>query len=172
MKKKVPGFTIVALALLTATIAGAQTQRTPPTPAQAIRGQFTNLNKEVLDMAKDFPAEKYNYRPGPDVRSFAEVMVHIASGNVYGAKAGRGEQVKWDELEPKDYATKDAVVALVEKSINDAAATLKAIPDEQFSRTLAPWMAVIEHEAEHFGQLVAYYRVNGIVPPESRPKTN
>ena len=124
-------------------------------------------------MARDFSAEKYNYRPGPGVRSFGEVMVHIASGNVFApAKAGRGEQVNWDELDAKNYPTKDSIVALVQKSIDDAGATLKAVPDEQFAKTLAPWMAVIEHEAEHFGQLVAYYRVNGIVPPESRPKGN
>jgi len=159
--------TALSMALISAATLAAQG---PRTPAQSIRANFTQLNKEVLDMAKDFPPDKYNYRPGEGVRSFAEVMVHIASGNIYGAKAGRGEQVKWDELDPKDYKTKESIVALVQKSVDDAAATLKATPDEQFSKTLGPWMAVIEHEAEHFGQLNAYYRVNGIVPPQSRPQ--
>jgi hypothetical protein len=42
-------------------------------------------------MAKDFPDDKYDYRLKPEMRSFSAVIVHIASGNVYAAKAGRGE---------------------------------------------------------------------------------
>ena len=42
------------------------------------------------------------------------------------------------------------------------------IPPERFHTTLAPWLAVIEHNAEHYGQLIAYYRANGVVPPSSR----
>lgn len=170
MKRTVTALTISALAWLAVSTASAQAPRKPPTPAQAIRGNFANLNKEVLAMAKDFPEDKYDYRPGKDVRSFGEVIIHIVSGNVFGAKAGKGENVKWDELDPKDYKTKAEMVAALEKSIDDATATLKAAPDDKFKETLFPWMAVIEHEAEHFGQLNAYYRVNGLVPPQSRPQ--
>ena len=53
-------------------------------------------------MAKDFPADKYNYSLKPAMRSFGAVIVHIASGNVYAAKAGRGENVNWDELDPRN----------------------------------------------------------------------
>ena len=146
----------------------ANAQGAPPTPAEAINRNFVGLNKTVLEMAKDFPADKYDYRPGEGVRSFGEVLIHIASGNAYAAKAGRGEKVNWDELDPKNYKGKDQIVAALEKSINDSEATLKTVPKEKFSQTLAPWLAVIEHEAEHMGQLIAYYRVNGLVPPQSR----
>jgi DinB superfamily len=121
-------------------------------------------------MAKDFPDDKYDYRLKPDMRSFGAVTVHIASGNVYAAKAGRGENVNWDELDPKDYKTKAAVVVLLEKSIADANATLKSLPDDSFAKTVEPWLGVTEHSAEHYGLLVAYYRANGLVPPESGPK--
>ncbi len=56
----------------------------------------------------------------PEMRSFHDVLVHIASGNVFAAKAGRGEKVKWDELNPKDYPTKAAVVAMFEKTAAEA----------------------------------------------------
>jgi hypothetical protein len=121
-------------------------------------------------MAKDFPDDKYNFKLKPEMRTFGAVLVHIASGNVYAAKAGRGEKVNWDELDAKDYTTKAAMVALVEKSMGDADATLKALPDVSFAKTVEPWLSVIEHSAEHYGLLVAYYRANGLVPPESRPK--
>ncbi len=121
-------------------------------------------------MAKDFPEDKYGYRATKDVRSFGEIVVHVASGNAYAAKAGRGEKVKWDEIDPKGYATKAAAVALLEKTIVDATATLKATPEDRWAKTVEPWLDVIEHAGEHYGQLVVYYRNNGMVPPESRPK--
>jgi hypothetical protein len=144
-------------------------QPKPTTPAENIRQYFTSGNDQVLEMAKDFPEDKYQFRLKPEMRSFGDVIVHIASGNVYAAKAGRGEQVKWDELDPKNYKTKADIVALLEKSIRDANATLKASPEGP-KKILEPWMGVMEHSAEHYGLLVAYYRANGLVPPASRPK--
>lgn len=158
----------IGLMFATGAILFAQTQR--PTPDQAINRLFADINRRVLDMAKDLPEAKYSHKPSADARSFGDVIVHIASGNIYAAKAGRGEKASWDELDPKDYKTKEAIVALLDKSITDATASLKAIPADYFSKTLFPWFAVIEHEGEHYGQLVAYYREMGLVPPESRPK--
>ena len=121
-------------------------------------------------MAQDFPEDKYGFRPQKEMRSFGEVVVHVLSGNVYAAKIGRGEKANWDEVDPKLYPTKAQIVAAMVKSIADATEALKSTPDDHFHQTLAPWLAVIEHSAEHYGLLVAYYRVNGMVPPDSRPK--
>jgi uncharacterized damage-inducible protein DinB len=143
-------------------------QGTSPTPAQDVRGHFIGLNQKIMAMAKDFPAADYGYRPAQGVRSFGDVVVHIASGNIYAAKAGRGEKVRWDELDPKAYKSKAEIVAALEKSIQEATATLQAIGDDRFATTLDPWLDVTEHAAEHCGQLVAYYRARGLVPPQSR----
>ena len=142
----------------------------PSTPAKSFAAQFEDVNRRLLAMAKDFPEDKYGYRATKDVRSFGEIVVHVASGNAYAAKAGRGEKVKWDEIDPKGYATKAAAVALLEKTIADATATLKATPEDRWTKTVEPWLDVIEHAGEHYGQLVVYYRNNGMVPPESRPE--
>ena len=139
-------------------------------PAKAIQANFMDVDRKVLEMAKDWPADKYGYKLRPEMRSFGEVMVHVASGNVFAAKVAKGEKVKWDELDPKNYPDKAAVVALLEKSFADSEAVLKSWPDEEFSRQIEPWLDVLEHSAEHYGLLVAYYRANGMVPPESRPK--
>jgi hypothetical protein len=159
------------LLLLAAGFAFAQAPQTPPSPARTIRNMFADVNRRILEMAQDFPVDKYSFKPKPEMRSFGEVIVHVASGNVYAAKKGRGENVKWDELDPKNYKTKAEIVALMKKSIDDADATLKTWPDDAFAKTIQPWTSVIEHSAEHYGLLVAYYRLNGIVPPESRPKS-
>jgi hypothetical protein len=138
------------------------------TTAESVRGYFASVNNRILAMAKDFPEDRYDYKLKPEMRTFGAVIVHIASGNVYAAKAGRGEKVNWDELDPKDYRTKAQVVALMEKSISDADAALKNVPDQSFAKSVEPWVGVIEHSAEHYGLLVAYYRANGLVPPASR----
>jgi hypothetical protein len=142
----------------------------PPSPAKQIGNTFAYVNKNILDMAQDFPAEKYDFRLRAEMRSFGEVIVHVTSGIVYAAKKGRGENVNWDEIDAKNYKTKDQIVALLQKSIADATTTLKSVPEESFTKNLNPWMSVIEHSAEHYGLLVAYYRANGMVPPASRPK--
>jgi uncharacterized damage-inducible protein DinB len=160
----------VALALALLFVGSALGQRQSPTPTQSISRNFDSINQRVLEMAQDFPADKYDFRPTKEVRSFGEVLVHVISGNVYAAKAGRGEQVNWDELNPKDFKGKAEIVAALQKSITDADVTLKNTPEERFSKTLRPWIDVLEHNAEHYGQLVVYYRVNGMTPPASRPR--
>lgn len=156
---------LVTIALFCGQVAGQS--QVPNTPEQ-VRAHFRSVHQRLLEMAKDFPEDKYGFKLKPEMRSFGAVMVHVASGSVYAAKAGRGEKVNWDELDPRNYTTKAAVVALMEKSIADAEATLKAVPDGDFARTVEPWLEVTEHSAEHYGLLVAYYRANGLVPPASR----
>ncbi|MGA2877909.1 MAG: DinB family protein [Bryobacteraceae bacterium] len=153
--------------LLTSAFTFAQA---PSTPAKSFTEQFQDVNRRLLAMARDFAEAKYGYRATKDVRSFGEIIVHVSSGNAYAAKAGRGEKANWDEIDPKGYTTKAATVALLEKTIADANATLKATPADRFTMNVQPWLAVIEHAGEHYGQLVVYYRSNGMVPPESRPK--
>jgi uncharacterized damage-inducible protein DinB len=164
--------TVISLATLLAITSPLwiKAQRQPPSAAQAIRGHFVAVNQSILEMARDFPEAKYAFRATPEVRSFSEVIVHVLSGNVYAARAGRGENAQWDEVDPKAYKTKAEVVGALEKSIQDATTTLKTIADDRLATTPEPWLAVVEHSAEHYGQLVVYYRVSGLVPPASRPK--
>jgi hypothetical protein len=170
MNRSVTAVPIAVLALIAAVPMFAQGQKQPPTPAQSIRNTFKYVNGKILEMAQEFPEDKYSFRPKPEMRSFGEVIVHVQSGIVYAAKAGRGEKASWDEVDPKLYPTKAEIVAAMEKSLNDATEVLKNVPDDRFNETLNPWLSVIEHSAEHYGLLVAYYRANGLVPPESRPK--
>jgi hypothetical protein len=161
---------VCSVALLATTVLPALAQNAPRSTADSMRRTFSRVNRIVLDMAKDFPEDKYDFRLKPEMRSFGEVLVHIASGNAYAAKAGRGEKANWDEIDAKDYKTKAAVIDLLQKSITDSEAAIKALPDDAFTKNVQPWLSVTEHSAEHYGLLVAYYRANGLVPPESRPK--
>lgn len=143
----------------------------PKTPADTLKRSFDYINNKVLEMAQDFPADKYNYKLKPEMRSFGSVIVHIASGNIYAGKAGMGEKVKWDDQEQDaaKYPTKAACVEMLKKSIAAANAAIKANPEGP-DKNLQPFLSVLQHSSEHYGLLVAYYRANGLVPPESRPK--
>ncbi|MBV8834056.1 MAG: hypothetical protein JO097_16315 [Acidobacteriaceae bacterium] len=144
-------------------------QSKTPTAAESLTQTFDYINQKVLVMAQDFPESKYEYRLKPEMRSFRELIVHIASGIAYAAKAGRGENVQWDELAAKDYATKADCVALMQKWIAEANTALKQNP-EGLHGSLEPFLSVLQHSSEHYGLLVGYYRANGLVPPASRPK--
>jgi hypothetical protein len=169
MKNWVAVGVLAMMTLAVATAAFGQ-EGVPRSTAKEIRDDFMDVDRRILDMARDWPPDKYDYKLKPEMRTFGAVLVHVASGNVYAAKAGKGEKVKWDELDPSKYPDKSSVVALLEKSFADSEAVLKSWPDAQFTKTVEPWLDVLEHSGEHYGLLVAYYRANGIVPPESRPK--
>jgi hypothetical protein len=164
---RVAGYTM--LAILAAASAPAQS-KPPQTAADRLGAQFHQIHKQILDMAKDFPEDKYGFKLKPEMRSFSDVIVHVASGVQYAAKAGMGEKVKWDEIDAKKYHGKAEVVALLEKNIADANAALQKNPMGP-SGNLEPFLDVLEHSAEHYGLMVGYYRANGLVPPESRPKS-
>jgi hypothetical protein len=148
----------------------ASAQQASNDSMKAIVGTFDGVHKQLLEMAEDFPADKYGFKPKPEMRSFGEVLVHVFSGTTYAAKKGRGDDVKWTELDPKQFNGKAAIVEGFKKAIADADQTFKNLPASRFSSNPEPWLSVIEHSAEHYGLLVAYYRLNGLVPPASRPK--
>jgi hypothetical protein len=162
--------TALAILLLPAALVQAQ-QPKPPTAAESLQRNFDYINDKILEMAQDFPADKYNFKLKPEMRTFGAVIVHVASGNIYAAKAGNGQNVKWDDQEqdPVKYKTKADIVAMLKKSIDDANAARKAHPEGP-DKNMQPFLAVLQHSSEHYGLLVAYYRANGLVPPESRPK--
>jgi uncharacterized damage-inducible protein DinB len=134
-------------------------------------------------MAQDFPEDKYDFRPVTGVRTFAEQLLHASGSMYFFTSSAQGEKTKPDENPSRaTYKTKAAVVAFVKKAVEDGAAAIKAKGDKGMSELItdpdskqqmqASDMAygLIEHSGEHYGQLVVYYRVAGLVPPESRPK--
>src|ERR1700746_244409 len=144
---------------------------------------WNEVGRKLIAMAEDFPEDKYDFKPTPAQRSFAEQLLHAANGNYFFTKPAMGEKPPTEE-DPKraDYKTKADVVAFVKKAFADGAAAIKAKGDKGMSdllvhpfahqqvRVLDMAYGLIEYSGEHYGQLVGYYRVAGLVPPESRPK--
>src|ERR1700683_912715 len=157
-------FSVAALFIgLMTTTAPARAQK--PSVAEDIQKHFDSINKKVLEMAKDFSEDKYDYRINPDTRTFGEVVLHVVAGNTFAAKISKGEKAEFQDLKLKDYPNKAAIVAALEKSIKDGDAALDAEGAEAFSKSSAPWVGIIEHAGEQYGTLAAYYRAAGMVPP-------
>jgi len=162
--------------LLGASAARAQeassAQKKPKTPSEAVLESWNDIGGRIITMAEDWSEDKYNYRPNAQVRTFADVLRHIAGSNydllnhVTAKKVGDGA----NDPSPETYKTKAQIVAFVKKSVEDGAATIKEQGDAGILKALDYWIGYTEHMGEHYGQLVQYYRNNGIVPPESRPK--
>jgi uncharacterized damage-inducible protein DinB len=161
-----------------------QTPSTPKTtfgPSEALLREWNEIGRKLIAMAEDFPADKYEFKPTPVERSFADQLLHVAGSNDFFTDVAHGKKAKDDESRER-YKTKADIVAYVKKSFADGAAVIKQkgdagmlqmVTDAESGHTIplqALAYALIEHGGEHYGQLVVYYRVAGLVPPESRPK--
>lgn len=153
-----------------------------PGPAKDAIDQWNDVGRKIVAMAEDFPEDKYDFKPQADSRTFAEQLLHIAGVNLIFVAAAKGEKPGEENLSRAQYKTKADVAAAVKKSFADAAAAIQQMGDKgvmaqvknPFSNDMTTLyslaMGFNEHSGEHYGQLVVYYRVNGMVPPESRPK--
>ena len=140
MRRLVTFPVLLAVLALGAGLAQAQDQ-TPPTPQERLARSWNSVHKKLIDMAEDFPEDKYDYKAHPDVRSFGEIFGEIAEDYKYTSKAD--------------------TVAKLKKSVEDCEAAVNA---EDNSRLIG----ILEHAGENYGKLVVYYRVNGLVPPATR----
>jgi uncharacterized damage-inducible protein DinB len=148
----------------------AQTPKPEPTHRDVLLKHWTEIGEKVVKMAEEFPEDKYEYRPVAGVRTFADNLRHVAFWNTYVSKQIKGEKVdpKINELPKAEYATKAAIVKALKSSLDEATALLKNGPAAPSAKLTDLWTAFIEHSGEHYGQLVVYFRLNGIVPPASR----
>ncbi len=154
----------------------------PPGPSQALLDAWNDIGRKLTAMAEDMPEDKYDSKPTPAQRSFAEQLLHAAGGNYFFINPAKGQKAPEGDPKRTDFKTKAAVVDYVRKSFQDGADLIKSKGDaglndlfvDPFSKQQVhvgdfAW-GFVEHSGEHYGQLVVYYRVAGLVPPESRPK--
>jgi hypothetical protein len=155
---------LAVLALVTA-IAQAQEQApsTPPTAEQVMVRVRNNTQKKLIELAKDVPEDKLNYRPHPDVRSFLEEIWHMTASNQLCVARLKGEQVDFAKLFSNEGRRRQRAqfVGQLESSARECAHLLEKNPNPRV-------IGLIEHAGEYYGKLVTMYRVNGLVPPATR----
>ncbi|HET6959436.1 MAG TPA: DinB family protein [Vicinamibacterales bacterium] len=161
---------VSAMVMSVSGTAWAQAPKPDPTTRDVLLKQWTDIGEKVVQLAEEFPEDKYDFRPVAGVRTFGDQLRHVAFWNGYVAKTARGEKAdgKLNELPKAEYPTKAAVVKALKSSLAEATALLKQEPATPSTKLINLWVSFTEHSGEHYGQLVVYYRLNGIVPPASR----
>jgi uncharacterized damage-inducible protein DinB len=185
--KRIPFLAIVLLAFAFPAHAQDATKKDaavkPADPElKVVLDSWNEIGRKLTAMAEDFPEDKYDFKPTPAQRSFAEQLLHAAGSCYYFTNPVMGKKPPAAEDPKRDqYKSKADIVAFVKKAFADGAAAIQSKGekglttevvyfDHQKARVLDIANGLIEHSGEHYGQLVVYYRLAGLVPPESRPK--
>jgi uncharacterized damage-inducible protein DinB len=136
------------------------------------------LQKKIVSLAEAIPADKYQWRPEPDVRSISELFLHIAAANynfptmMTGVAPAAGFEGNGFERSTTDKAK---VIEQLNKSFAYAIAAVKNMSNADFAKPetkLGPdandgdvIYLMVTHTHEHLGQSIAYARMNGVMPP-------
>lgn len=126
--------------------------------------------RKLAGLADALPAEKFETRTVAGARTPGEVLRHVAFWNQYVADSLRGKPADdtANELPAAEYRTKAKILEALNRTAADAAAALREAPEPLPLKSAELVVSFLEHTAEHYGQLVAYARLSGIVPPASR----
>ena len=142
--------------------------------------EWGHVSKQLVALAEATPSEKFAWRPGPDVRSMSEVYMHIAIANFYLLSVtGPKMPPELSSLEKEKTITEKAqVIDWLKRSLEAVKTAHAAAKPADLRRKVkiqgvdadvdGMYLRIIVHANEHMGQLVAYARMNGIVPPWSQ----
>lgn len=170
--------------------AGAQadTALENPRPVmEALARDLEQVEEKMVSLAEAIPASSYDWRPAEGVRSVSEVLVHVAADNWFfptavGVPAPEATGILADDYPSiQEYEartmTPDEAVAAMRESFRHLEEAMAAVDDaglhepmEFFGQEYTPlqlWVLATTHVHEHLGQLIAYARTNGVVPPWS-----
>ena len=185
-------FAVTALGQGTKNAAAASApQAQQVTVSAMVEREISNVEKQVVDAAEAMPEEKFNFTPeslnlpGDDYKGVTNVcgqVKHIAASNYFIWSPITGDKLPeglTDGNGPQNIKTKAEIIAFLKDSFalgHKAAATLTTenmlqTPGSSKSTRLRLAVFGVEHAFDHYGQMVEYLRMSGIVPPASRPKS-
>jgi uncharacterized damage-inducible protein DinB len=196
---------VVAMALMGCCMTGVQAQtpvasaKTSIEPAKSFDAVLTAFEGQFMGVAKAMPAEKYNFAPSAaifaesqktdylspnnqGVRSFGQMVAHVAQANYFFAGLVSGQKPDVDVKAIAAMKDKDQIVAAVQGSFDFAhkamatlttqnafeSATYKALGPDATRASVAGFL--VAHGFDHYGQLAEYLRMNGVIPPASEKK--
>jgi uncharacterized damage-inducible protein DinB len=175
---------MVALPVLAQEAAKKEAPKPALGASEAVLEQWNEIGRKLIAIAEDLPEDKYNYKPNPDSRTFEALVLHVSASMYYFTDPAQNKKPRYaDDPKPADLkiSSKADLVAYVKQCVKDGADVIKAKGDKGMNESVnagGPRLSkvgdlaygLIEHSGEHYGNLVVYYRNNGLVPPESRPK--
>jgi len=166
---------VVFFAVVATAVPSLLSAQTPaPSLAKELAATFQRSATEILDIAEAMPADKYGYKPTPEISSFGDQLVHVAGITQRFIDSAKGAT---PEAAHHGAMTKPEVIALLKKTFQGAQEMITPLTDAQLlepvkfpfgDRTVTRatfWQGPLYQIRNHYGQLVVYLRMNGIVPP-------
>ena len=149
----------------------------PHAAVEAIKSNWDGMIKNITVAAEEWPEAQYSYKPVSTVRSFGELVAHVAGSQDMICAAALGETQPAEDAVEKAATTKTAIVAAL-KASTERCAKAYAMTDAQGADAIevfgGPNTKIgaltlnAVHDGEHYGNVVTYMRMKGMVPPSSR----
>ena len=172
----------VGAGVLLTTSTRAQTgARGADTLARSVHKSWNEAKRNVAESAEFMPEANYNYKPVDTVRTFGQILAHLAGANYVFCAAARSEKAPFGE---GDFEKKATTRAAINRALADSHsycdAAFSGLTDARLAESVtAPFtngqetrlqvlLSQIGHVNEHYGNLVTYFRMKGLVPPSSR----
>jgi uncharacterized damage-inducible protein DinB len=169
-------FIATALLALLAQTAHAQTADSGYTAT--LTRSWQRVSRLVAASADAMPDAGYAFKPNPDVRTFGELVGHLAEEHFMICAGAKGEKNPKEGVALEKIAAKADLVKAINESITYCNAVYSAAKDEPKtlqpatpSRRDTPFSSMllnVTHDSEHYGNMVTYLRMKGIVPPSSQ----
>lgn len=141
--------------------APAAAQQTSGDAGAALKKNFADVLSLLTKSADLVPADKYNYKPVPAVRSYAQLVAHLADSHNYYCAVASGQKVEWSDPIEKGTSDKATLVKKL-KEANDLCTRVYASGGK-----VDVLIENLAHTNHHYGNMVTYVRMLGLVPPES-----
>jgi uncharacterized damage-inducible protein DinB len=149
-------------------------------PISASEKGFYNLvSGYVIAAAEKMPEQNYSFKPTPEVRSFGQLVGHVADAQYFFCSTATGEPSPMKDIE-KSKTSKAHLVAALKDAVAYCNKAYAGMTDAQGSETVkfmnydAARLAVLSvnsaHTDEHYGNMVTYLRIKGVIPPSSEKR--
>lgn len=150
-------------------------QSPAPGLAQELVATWARAAANMIDVADAMPEERYDFKPTPEVRTFQEQLVHVADTVQGFIDTANGTKGASDS--PHTLMTKADIIRLLTQTFQAGQAMIGSLTDAQMVEPVkfpfgdrmvsryGFWMGALQDAADHYGQLVIYLRLNGIIPP-------
>jgi uncharacterized damage-inducible protein DinB len=175
---------IISLAIMiavgsTAVPASAQPPAAESSYSGTVRARWNAIKRNVAGSAQAMPEDGFAFKPAPDVRTFGQLLGHLANEHYIFCSMVKGEANPQEKVDFEKKTTKAEFVKDINDSIAYCDAAYAALKDE--AKSIAPYapgkrdtpfnlmLMNVTHDSEHYGNLVTYLRMKGIVPPSSQP---
>jgi hypothetical protein len=143
----------------------AASESSSPAPqadtSAVVRHGFTEVSGWILKSAELVPADKYTYQPVKTVRTFGQLVAHIADSHNYDCARAAGKNVQWSDAIEKGRTDKATLLPKLKESIDACTAIYAAGPVPM------PLIANLSHSSLHYGNVITYMRMLGLTPPSS-----